>query len=287
MTEAHSHFPAVKEKMVIWLLCGLAAIHVFIFSAAFPFFNNVDEHLHFDLAVKYSHLNFPARLERISDESLRYEVVFGSLEFLYADGSLIPPPWTQPMSTVAPLLLQRAKDWKYVNDESSSPPLYYLIVGGWWRLWSACGFHDGFLLYLLRFLNVLFLGTLIWLGWHVARIVFPENIFIRLGVPILLASMPQSAFYSINNDVLSPVCFGAALICILQWMRTERPTAFLGAITGLAFAATFLTKITNVPLLLIAFAILAAKTFYDWWNSQLSRSILALASFAVCSLPLM
>jgi hypothetical protein len=33
---------------------------VFIFSAAFPFFSNVDEDLHFDLITQYSHGHFRA-----------------------------------------------------------------------------------------------------------------------------------------------------------------------------------------------------------------------------------
>jgi len=36
-------------------LCVIAAARVFIFSAAFPFFNNVDEQDHADMVVKYAH----------------------------------------------------------------------------------------------------------------------------------------------------------------------------------------------------------------------------------------
>jgi hypothetical protein len=32
-----------NESKWVFLFCLLAAIHVFVFSAAFPFFNNVDE----------------------------------------------------------------------------------------------------------------------------------------------------------------------------------------------------------------------------------------------------
>ena len=72
-----------NERKWILLLCLLAAIHVFIFSAAFPFFNNVDEQAHFDLVVKYSHGHIPRRLEPLSKESMQYIVVYGSPEFLW------------------------------------------------------------------------------------------------------------------------------------------------------------------------------------------------------------
>jgi hypothetical protein len=48
-----------NERKVVLLLALLAAVHVFIFSAAFPFFNNVDEQIHFDLTVKYSQTHVP------------------------------------------------------------------------------------------------------------------------------------------------------------------------------------------------------------------------------------
>jgi len=65
MAETQGQLPfagnAKRERWLIWVLCGLASVHVFIFSSAFPFFNSVDEHLHFDLAVNISHLHFPGR----------------------------------------------------------------------------------------------------------------------------------------------------------------------------------------------------------------------------------
>jgi hypothetical protein len=50
----------LSDQKVRWLIFGLgavAAIRVFVFAAAFPFFNNVDEQAHVDLVVKYSHGN--------------------------------------------------------------------------------------------------------------------------------------------------------------------------------------------------------------------------------------
>ena len=42
----------------------VAAVRVAIFTAAFPFFNSVDESVHFDLVCKYSHGELPRGLDR-------------------------------------------------------------------------------------------------------------------------------------------------------------------------------------------------------------------------------
>jgi hypothetical protein len=55
----------LNERKWVLLLCVFAAIHVFIFSATFPFFNDVDEQAHFDLVVKYSHGHVPRTLENM------------------------------------------------------------------------------------------------------------------------------------------------------------------------------------------------------------------------------
>ena len=48
-------FVVANERVLILLLCVAAAVRVLIFSAAFPFFSNIDEDLHFDLITQYSH----------------------------------------------------------------------------------------------------------------------------------------------------------------------------------------------------------------------------------------
>ena len=97
-TKSPAVFSGALERKIILLLCWLAAVHVFIFSAAFPPVNNVDEQAHFDLAVKYSHGHLPRGLEPISREAMQFIVVYGSQEFLwppetFPDGKFPPPPW--------------------------------------------------------------------------------------------------------------------------------------------------------------------------------------------------
>ena len=272
-----------KEQWFVWLLCFAAAAHILVFSAALPFYNNVDEPYHFDLVVKYSHLRIPKGPEYFSNESLQYMAVYSTWEYLYSSDSLSSPPWTQPMSQIAPVLLAREKRWHLTNYESPQPPLYYLVAGAWWNLWARLGVHDAFLLYMVRFLNVLIVVTLVWLGWFTARLVFPEKIFIRIGVAAILALMPQSIFYSISNDVLSAVCFGAVFVCLLKLLRMEILPMNLAIATGLALAATFLTKNSNLPLLAVSGAVIGIKIWTWLKQDKLKASLPALGVLFFCA----
>ena len=164
MNAADSNPPAPfsesRERSIVWLLCLLAAVHVFVFSAAFPFFNNVDEQIHFDLVVRYSQGHVPRALEAVSAEAMPYVVIYGTPEYLWAPDNFPdrtiprrrgPSRWRKSR----PSCCRRQAAWNNVNNhEASQPPLYYALAGLWWRLGKACGFHDGLLLYWVRFLNV-------------------------------------------------------------------------------------------------------------------------------------
>ena len=282
-------FSESRERGIVWLLCLLAAFHVFVFSAAFPFFNPADEQVHLDLAVRYAQGRVPRALDTPCQEAMPYFVLYNTPEFLwppdtYPEGRIPPPPWTQPMDKIKPMLLSRIAAWQNVkNYEVSQPPLYYTLAGLWWRLGKLLGFHDGPLLYWLRFLNIFFVIALVWLGYIAARLVFPERELLRLGVPALLAFIPQIAFYAIQNDVLSPLTFGAAFILLVRLLRAEIPDVRLGTLTGLALAATFLTKISNLPLLAVSALVVLSKIGCLARSGKLRAAGPALASLALCA----
>jgi hypothetical protein len=278
--------PESNERKWVLLLCLLAAIHTFIFSAAFPFFNNVDEQAHFDLIIKYSHGQIPRRLEPMSAESAQYIVTYGTLEYLgdFHGEPVPPPPWTQPPEKVSRTLFADESVWKKVtNWESAQQPLYYVLAGAWWRLGGWFGFEGGHLLYWLRFLDLFFVAAVVWLSHVAARIIFPERKFIQLAVPALLAFMPQSTFYSIQNDVLSPPCFGMAFICLMKFFRAETPDVRLGTVTGLALVLTFLAKISNLPLLAVSALALAFKIFQLAKAGKFRAATPAILAIIICA----
>jgi hypothetical protein len=279
-----------NERKWVLLFCLLAAIHVFIFSAAFPFFNNVDEQMHLDLVVKYSQGHVPHSLETVSPETAPFLAIYGTREYVWSaemlpEKKFPPPPWTLPASAADQTLLDKETVWKanVKNTEASQPPLYYTLAAAWWRTGDFFGFDGGRLLYWLRFLNILIVVALVWLGGIAARTVFPENLFLRRAVPALLAFIPQTAFYSIQNDALSPLCFGAAFVLLVKFFQAEVPDTRLGAIAGLALAATFLTKISNLPLLAVSAIFIALKIFRLARDGKLIRSISPLAALFYCA----
>jgi len=154
-----------NEHILILFLCVIAAIRVFIFSAAFPFFSNIDEDLHFDLITQYSHGDVPRRFDTLKEETLNWIVPYASPEFLFtADqfpGAKFPPPlWKQSGPSVEPEIAATRAAWSSeINFESSQPPLYYVLA----NVWRAIGKHLGLTglqsLYWIRFLNGFLIGS--------------------------------------------------------------------------------------------------------------------------------
>jgi hypothetical protein len=253
------------EPILILFFCLAAAVRVFIFSAAFPFFSNIDEDLHFDVITQYSHGRLPRAFDPLKEETLSWIVPYASPEFLFTpdqfpDAKFPPPLWKQTGTSVEPEIVATRAAWATeVNFESSQPPLYYALATVWWWIGQHLGLTGLQSLYWIRFLNGLLIGLIVLLGYLIARRVAPERVELRVGVPLLLAFIPQNVFYALNNDVLSPVCFGGLFLCVLQWLRTSRPTLMLGTGTGLAIAATYLTKLSNLPLVVVALIAVIAK----------------------------
>ncbi len=255
---ASVRFATRHEQKLILLLCVIAAVRVLAFSAAFPFFNNVDEQAHADLVMKYARGQVPRDLGHFSSESAYYFALYGTPEYFanpqqFNTGKFPPPTWTLPAEQ-RELAIERNVAWweGQQNHESGEPPLYYAIAGAWLNLGRACGIKGGWLLYWVRFLNVFVAAGLVWTGFIAARLIFSNQQFVPLCVSLLLAVWPQSAFYSIQSDVLSPLCFGIAFIGLVKLLQTELPSVPLAIWTGLALAATCLVKTANLPLLGVA-----------------------------------
>ena len=239
-----------KNQKIVLLLCCLAAVRVFVYSAAFPFFNNVDEQANFDLVVKYSRFHVPRSLEPYSPASAADIALYRSYAFMGQPTNL--PPWKSSDADVH-ALLQQTDRWLVIkNYECSQPPLYYATAGLWRDIGSAAGMHGEWSLYWVRFLNVIFAVALVWLAYRTARSVFPENVFATLAVPALVACLPQSIFFAINNDMLCALTFGLAFFWLLRFVSVPAPSVSTGVALGLACAAAYLTKMTDLPLLIVA-----------------------------------
>ena len=246
------------ERTLTLLFCAVAAVRVLIFSAAFPFFNNVDEQAHVDLVMKYARGQVPRDLGHYSSESASYFSLYGTPEYFtpaeqFNIGTFPPPNWTLSAEQRAAVVDKVATWWEQnENHESGEPPLYYAVAGVWLNLGRAVGLAGGWLLYWVRFLNVFVAAILVWLGFVAAKLVFPNERFVWVSVPLLLAIWPQTTLYSVTSDSLSPLCFGVAFVGLLKILEAQRPSLLLAIWTGLSLAATCLVKATNIALLLVA-----------------------------------
>jgi hypothetical protein len=277
-----------NEHLLILLLCAAAGFRVFVFSAAFPFFSNIDEDLHFDLITQYSHAQVPCDFDRLKEETLNWIVPYASPEFLspperFPDGKFPTPLWKESWSKVEPEIAATRAAWSSeINFESSQPPLYYALAGLWWWIGKQIGLVGIESLYWIRFLNAALMSIVVWLGYVAARTIARERLDLRIGVPLLVAFIPQNVFYAMNNDVLSPLCFGVLFLCVLQWMRTDTPSLLLATITGVAIASTYLTKLSNLPLTVIAIVIIFASLAPIVRQSP-RAGLITLAALLVCA----
>lgn len=254
--------PEKRESRIAVLLCVLCAVRVFVFSAAFPFFNNVDEQSHFDLVCKYSRGHVPAGLDHRGEDASRLIALYWSPEYLRRPedlpGGVIPPPrWPVPVGARSVYEQRVAESTQRVNYESTQPPFYYVVAGGWYRIGEWIGVRGGHALYWTRLLNVFVCAALTWLAYAFARTFFPDRSFLRLGVPLLVAFFPQDVFYSVNNDVFLPLVNGAAFFCLLRIYRGERRSLLFHAGAGLLVAAAILVKFSSVAIVPVAAALIA------------------------------
>lgn len=172
---------------------------------------------------------------------------------------------------------------KAKNIEASQPPAYYLLAGAWWRLGKLLKMDGLPLLYWLRFLNILIVPIIAWLGWITARGIFPENKFISVAVAAIIAFMPQTVFYSVTNDILSPVAFGAAFLLLLRFAEADMTDLRLAALSGVALAATYLVKTSNLPLVAAAGTLLGLLAIQAGGKKKLDASLPSLFILAACA----
>src|SRR6266480_1860658 len=277
----------LSEPKLRWIVIGLcmaAAIRVLVFAAAFPFFNNVDEQAHVDLVLKYARAKPPRGIEPFASEAALYFAVYSTPEYFVGPeqygGEYPPPNWLLPRDQLQTILDDEIPFWESrVNHESGEPPLYYALAGGWMNVGHFLGLRGLSLLYWVRFLNIGLAATLVWIGFAATRSTFPDNEFLQLGVSALLATWPQSAFYSIQGDALSPLCFGIAFLGLAKLLQSERVRIVVAIWTGLAIAAACLVKTSNLPLPLIAVAAIALKTVRGARKGSLRPRLITLGVF--------
>ncbi len=259
--------PSAKyEKPAIFILCAIAALRIFVFSAAFPFFSNMDEQMHLDTVIKYARGHLPDVEDAPFDESsLDFISHYAALDYINKPeefpGGVMPLPASLCSEDVASSRIVGArKMWQMIlNHEALSPPLYYVIAGIWYNIGKLIAVKGLSLLYWVRFFNIIIVVLLVWLSYAIARFFYPEDISLRMGLPLLVAFFPQDVFYCINSDTLSPLLFGAAFYLLIKLYLSDFYNYRLCLLSGIFVAATFLTKLSNIAIVWMAILIAVLK----------------------------
>jgi hypothetical protein len=257
------------ERLIIAGLCLAAAIRVFAFSAAFTFFNNVDERAHFDMVFKYSKGHLPAAPLEYGD-TVAAEIIVNS-----ETGEFLNIPVDKSPDILAQAVAHLTNSY---NPETWVWPAYYFLAGLWCRLGESMAITGTELLYWIRFLNVPLMAIFVWLSWLFSRRIFGDNFQERIAIPLLAAFFPQDIFYGITGDVLSPVVFAAAFFMLLEIYLSEKSWKY-HLVAGFVVAATFLTKVSNIAIVPLAALVMLIKIIRASRQKQIKQYLPALIVF--------
>lgn len=136
------------------------------------------------------------------------------------------------------------------------PPLYYLLVTPVFLLF----YKTAYWVFFVRLIGVFLAAIVVFFIYKTAVLLFPNNRFVRIVAPILVALLPQFQFImgSINNDCLA-ISLGAVLVYLLA-KQVDSPNTKTAIWTGIVLGAGLLTKtsfLLYVPLVGLFYASLA------------------------------
>jgi len=246
-----------REGAWVVALAAVAALRVFLLSAAFPLFSNVDEHLHIDAVLKYARGYLP------TPDNVGYEPEMGRLLGLYGSPEFLlpasgpgartppPPPWRRSSEAML-RSIERGEAFfaRRTNLEAMQPPAYYALAGLWLRVGRLLGLQGGALLYWLRGLGTVLVSALVMASYGFLRDIYPEDAFMRLGVPVLLCVFPMDVFCYVTSDALSPLVAGIGFFLALRLIDPRQQGRCRShAVVAVMMALAFLSKYTNVALL--------------------------------------
>ncbi len=251
-----------SDRRFIVLVCAFAALRILVFSAAFPFFNNVDEFPHVDTVVKYARGFLPrAGSNRFDEETVRLIAMYGTNEYYRKAGQDVrTPSWKGPEDSSRVAVKTAMQYWagKKNYEARAQPFLYYGIAGLWYNTGKLVGIRGGFLLYWIRLLNPIVYVLFMLLAYWFCKRFYIDKPALRLGVLLFLACFPQDLFYSVTNDIFSCLFFLFSFCLLMELYSRDRKIGFY-ALTGLALSATVLVKYINAPVFVLAVLVLSAK----------------------------
>ena len=100
--------------------------------------------------------------------------------------------------------------------EFHQPPLYYVLAAVVYKLFAGR-------LLPLRLLSVLLGCCLLWVAYHIAKEIFPENEALALGTTAFVAFVPMhiAITAAVNNDTLAELILAVILWMLVRYVKTS------------------------------------------------------------------
>jgi len=269
-TERVDAFLKRKQNWIAGVMSCFALVRILIFAAGFPLFNNVDEQDHYEMVYRYAHGFVPEKtLPRTDPEMARVFTWYGSPEY-FASGELLrslhldAPIGQLPEQMKEVQYQQILNSWmKQSTFEAQSPPVYYLVAAVWYRLGALLGWREWALAYWVRFLNAFVYAGFVWVSFLFVKQISPDNGFLCVAVPMLLAVFPQDVFFGMNRGILSPLLSASLLLLLFRVMRQGSRWKSELIAGSFLVGLSFLTDVSNFVLfgvLAMVLCILGART---------------------------
>ena len=201
-------------------LVTLAAIVIVLWAVATPPWRAPDEPSHFS----YIEQLVRDRTLPLWKKSLLFtdvEVSIGRTNFAGITGAT-----STPINVAAPS----------PDTSAQHPPLYYLLMSPVYALFHGASTETQ--LYAIRIAGAIIFAALIAVCYRFARLIFPRQRYLQLGVPLLVILHPQLGFISagVMNDGLETLLFTLFLYQLVRFARgdfSRKRGIYLGIIAGL------------------------------------------------------
>lgn len=158
-----------------------------------------------------------------------------------ADGDGLGVVGEVPLPEAAAPYAAYVADFPY-NAEVIQPPLYHVLLA---PLYQVIPGGELARLYTLRSISLLLGAVALWLIYLIARLVFYDTPFLRIGMPVFAAFQPQFSFEAaiVNHDVLVILLFTLTGYLIQRGLRGSFSWR-LSLIIGLTVGAGLWTKVS-------------------------------------------
>jgi 4-amino-4-deoxy-L-arabinose transferase-like glycosyltransferase len=232
----HSGRTSIRTRIVLALI-AIACVKQIVLAVAYPPFEGHDE---------VAHLSY--------------------LQTIAEDGRL--PTFSDTLPAALGDYSRFTLDWPALYT-ANHPPLYYIVSLPAYELAA-----DDYLaqLYAVRLVSIPFFLLTIWLSYLLARMLFPDDTFIVLGAPAIVAFQPQLSFEGaiINNDMLA-IMFGTLLLYLCLRAIRDGLSLRLALALGIVCGLGLLTKATLLGLLPIVAGVAVWCRWPRPWESVRER----------------